>query len=1112
MNTPKQLTVGPIKGNEISNSLISLFERRYLSNFDIRQWQVEQSTNEDRGIVLKKITEIGRIQEREDIRAVLPNILHACHSEGHALIMMLNGLGTHQEVYLGGKRMVGKANASTIGYINGVESAFKTYYAGLKMSASASLESLSNIDDFIANAPVMRAITGIPSNKEAAKTFNIQSLDRLARAAGNYKYSLMVVAEPINASEVDKIADHLRDLKGEVHSLKRKNTTEQRGTTTSVSVSKQDIDLDKQFKLQALSIIGNALIFVGSAFPPAALGGAGLSIYTNRKLTRLQADTTTTTKQSGTNESFSVSYEQLDAHAEFCEKLIDEHLNRLLAAKSNGWWQMAMYVAAENEETLGGVVGAIKSICSGDNSSLDPIRALEIPNAVLRKHILEGSIIKAYPNNNNNVSHPLGESYNSFSTCVNSKELSTVVHLPINEIPGIRFINHAEFSQNPPKKVDASGSIDVGSIEKNGDNLFDISIGLRSLNRHLFISGMTGGGKSNTCLQILYDLYSKHKIPFMVIDPVKSDYTPLLSVAELKPVFKIFSIGVSSDLPLRINPFELLSWEVCRRFPKFLSKHIEYLKAIFTASLPDLKGGPSVSIIEEALTLVYKSKGWNINYSTNKWLMERVEPSEEEWYAVMPNMDDFWKSLKKVIDNKQYKEDTLRDLREALLTRFLSLTAVNKGAIFNCSKSVSFDILFDQPSLVELKDLADDDDKSLVMAILFTFLYEYSEYVRGKSEQLKHMTVIEEAHRLLSAPKYMQDAGNPHAKLVETFSQMIAEMRGLGEGFIIADQSPQALSRNIIRNTNIKIVHRLTDETDRAICGGSINLTREQINYLNNLEPGYAVIHDDTFEEPVLIKVRNFKNTKLETWNNNTEVRSLQVMAESLKKADDSFLLRKNACKGCTKPCTFYYESDFEDVRIASKNSGKLPDTTDYTFVKKFADGILFEQFDQAQYAVATWRNKSTDSKDLLFCKGVYYLEKWLDDWIFEQKITTTIKIGEVLKDKIHAFFAKTLLTFLLNEPLKMESLNTLYTFKEWFKTPQKLSNPGVCQKCQYSCILIPTVKSLSNENAFKQFSNRDKYVNAPQVYEKYTQDFVSILPVPTNEFAEQVLNCSKIP
>ena len=47
-------------------------------------------------------------------------------------------------------------------------------------------------------------------------------------------------------------------------------------------------------------------------------------------------------------------------------------------------------------------------------------------------------------------------------------------------------------------------------------------------------------------------------------------------------------------------------------------------------------------------------------------------------------------------------------------------------------------------------------------------------------------------------------------------SNAIAEMRTYGEGFVIVDQSPNAVDISAIRNTNTKIIMRLPDEQDRS--------------------------------------------------------------------------------------------------------------------------------------------------------------------------------------------------------------------------------------------------------------------------------------------------------
>jgi len=98
------------------------------------------------------------------------------------------------------------------------------------------------------------------------------------------------------------------------------------------------------------------------------------------------------------------------------------------------------------------------------------------------------------------------------------------------------------------------------------------------------------------------------------------------------------------------------------------------------------------------------------------------------------------------------------------------------------------------------------------MGILFMKLNEYRIANKLQSNSnLKHVTILEEAHNLLKRTSSEQsaDSSNLAGKSVEMISNAIAEMRTYGEGFIIADQAPGLLDMSVIRNTNTKICLRL---------------------------------------------------------------------------------------------------------------------------------------------------------------------------------------------------------------------------------------------------------------------------------------------------------------
>ena len=66
---------------------------------------------------------------------------------------------------------------------------------------------------------------------------------------------------------------------------------------------------------------------------------------------------------------------------------------------------------------------------------------------------------------------------------------------------------------------------------------------------------------------------------------------------------------------------------------------------------------------------------------------------------------------------------------------------------------------------------------------------------------------MEEAHNLIAAESQVDDPQNSNPKVAATayIVKMLAEVRALREGIIIADQLPTAMAPEVIKNTNIKL-------------------------------------------------------------------------------------------------------------------------------------------------------------------------------------------------------------------------------------------------------------------------------------------------------------------
>jgi hypothetical protein len=112
--------------------------------------------------------------------------------------------------------------------------------------------------------------------------------------------------------------------------------------------------------------------------------------------------------------------------------------------------------------------------------------------------------------------------------------------------------------------------------------------------------------------------------------------------------------------------------------------------------------------------------------------------------------------------------------------------------------------------------------------------------------------VFEEAHRLLRRP---EGRGGVAAHAVELFAGLLAEIRAYGEGIIIAEQIPARLIPDVIKNTAIKIVHRLPAADDRDAVGATMNLSPAQSRYLVTLVPGEAAVATDGMDQPLLARM-----------------------------------------------------------------------------------------------------------------------------------------------------------------------------------------------------------------------------------------------------------------
>jgi hypothetical protein len=350
------------------------------------------------------------------------------------------------------------------------------------------------------------------------------------------------------------------------------------------------------------------------------------------------------------------------------------------------------------------------------------------------------------------------------------------------------------------------------------------------LTRHALIVGFTGSGKTVTALRILHQLIVDHGVPWLVLESAKQEYRGLCRVEAILACgqnIRVYTLGNSNCVPFRLNPFELI--EGVR-----VEAHISKLQVCFEAAIPPV--GPSSSVIFEALCLVYEKHGWSLD-SVNDPGVRRDRD--------FPTLKSFVQTVSTVISERGYAGEVLSNVEAALIGRFKPLLMGSKGAMFDTQISdPPPEVLFEEPTVLEMNDL-NLDDKAMTVMFILTLLREYREVHKRSGKGLRHITLVEEAHNILeevgsnSGSETMADT---RSKAVAAFCSMLAEIRSLGEGIIIADQSPQKLARDAIRNTNLQIAHQLRDGNDRETVATAMIMDRDQIDFLGKLEVGHAAV------------------------------------------------------------------------------------------------------------------------------------------------------------------------------------------------------------------------------------------------------------------------------
>ena len=350
---------------------------------------------------------------------------------------------------------------------------------------------------------------------------------------------------------------------------------------------------------------------------------------------------------------------------------------------------------------------------------------------------------------------------------------------------------------------------------------YEVYIPLKNLPKHAFLAGVPGSGKTNSMLHLATSLYQK-SIPFLILEPAKQEYRALVNREEMKGI-TVFSPSSGTNFLLHINPFE---------FPTKMSlaEHIQNLINVFDGSFS--MDPPMPFLLDRAIERVYRDKGW-LPYMINNGTLP------------YPTMGELYKTLEKILDETDYEGEIKGNLKSVLQVRIGSLLSREMGDVFNVPYStIAPEDWLKRSVVIELESMGSGPANflTLMLSTLIRESLKANPMTRKEKDKtpVRHVIFFEEAHNLIG-PKAEKDAGegaNPKIAATAFIVKMLAEVRALNEAIIIADQLPTAMAPEVIKNTSLKLGHRMTSADDRGLLGSTMSADDVQLERMSTFTQG----------------------------------------------------------------------------------------------------------------------------------------------------------------------------------------------------------------------------------------------------------------------------------
>lgn len=863
--------------NQITISRVKLAENlvegiQYLSRRDVLaevsagnpllSLSCKESRYKNSSIEWMKIEQVGVCHNysRHQYFSAIQKALFSCHKpDVSQVIFMIYGDGEKINIYLGIK----KIDENTIFGVNDTFSERMSLYLNTLLPGSR-IDFIQELDESgeklledIKNKSYrhMYSLSGIPSFMPKEGEENLSTIDNLVGPLSRQKFVYFVVADPLDEYNVNRIMTNCLEMAGKIESVKSFNISEANNVSTTLGTNDSISDTVHESTGTSVNRKGKKHHFWCKVMSTIGLGD--FVDQSTNSITKGLAHGSSHTDTKSDTQGFSTtsSMTLINKCAEFAAEQMTRHSKRYAAGLGMGMWETGVYLLTEKDDIAQSAALQLRSIVSGKETSLEPIRIHNLSKLINTSgssiHMLDAVRAFCAPNiilstiDGKTIATNFGAGAERLTTLLTTEELSCYINLPQHSVPGISVVDYSsDFSLTPQNISENVLKLNLGKLVYSGSKSnITVYLPIDTLSGHSLICGVNGSGKTNTVLSVL-DGFMKADRPFMVIEPAKTEYVDWAieynkHITDPKKKIKIFIPGCEKYVKknftpnkLRLNPFEVI--DLGGNEPRVIS-HIDRLKATLAAAFP----------MQDILPVVMEHLLHDL-YTDICPMLDKNDPLYmKNGNPTLSSIDqDFIKNLMR---NLGYAQENTQNISAALRTRFNSLKYGWKGEMLNNQKllGIQWQDFFDSPCVINLSYAGDDQDRAFMMSLILQFLYEYriaEAEIFGYSfndNVCRHLVVVEEAHRVMAR---CDNPELPQYKSNQMFRDFLSEARAYGQGMMVVDQVPTRLIEDAIKNTNVKIIHKLVASDDSQRIAECIGLTVEQQKIIAKLSIGQAVL------------------------------------------------------------------------------------------------------------------------------------------------------------------------------------------------------------------------------------------------------------------------------